>query len=206
VSHTLDGTQGQAVAYGISNQPTPKIGEDICPSLDAKKNGGGRMECVCYENHGQDSRVRDCGDIAPTISKHAGTGGNNLPLVMAFTERGRKEGRTVEAQEDIAYALTNPSGGGRTDSRQIVAGMSVRRLSPRETERLQGFQFRCSPDYPGAWVDELGRWWSPDWTDVDAEGKSISDSARYRMMGNAVTVNVVRWIGERIKRLQEKGR
>jgi DNA (cytosine-5)-methyltransferase 1 len=36
----------QAMAYGISNQPTPKFGEDVCPSLDAKASGGGRMEAV----------------------------------------------------------------------------------------------------------------------------------------------------------------
>jgi len=48
----------------------------------------------------------------------------------------------------------------------------VRRLTPIETERLQGF-----PD---------------DWTDGQA------DSHRYKQMGNAVTVNVARWIGERL--------
>lgn len=38
-------------------------------------------QIICYENHGQDSRVKECGDIAPTVSAKAGTGGNNLPLV-----------------------------------------------------------------------------------------------------------------------------
>jgi site-specific DNA-cytosine methylase len=54
----------------------------------------------------------------------------------------------------------------------------VRRLTPRECERLQGF-----PD---------------DWTRYDAEGNEIADSARYRMCGNAVAVPVVEWIGRRI--------
>ena len=36
------------VAFGLSNQPTPKFGEEISPSLDAKQNGGGRMEAVAY--------------------------------------------------------------------------------------------------------------------------------------------------------------
>lgn len=35
-----------AVAFGISNQPTPKIGFDVCPSIDAKSSGGGRLESV----------------------------------------------------------------------------------------------------------------------------------------------------------------
>ena len=56
--------------------------------------------------------------------------------------------------------------------------MFVRRLTPTECERLQGF-----PD---------------GWTLEDSEGKTIADSPRYRMLGNAVTVNVAHWIGIRL--------
>ena len=54
----------------------------------------------------------------------------------------------------------------------------VRFYTPRECERLQGF-----PD---------------DWTLLDADGKKIADTHRYRFMGNAVTVNVIEWIGRRM--------
>jgi site-specific DNA-cytosine methylase len=54
----------------------------------------------------------------------------------------------------------------------VIQESRVRRLTPRECERLQGF-----PD---------------DWTD------NGSDSARYKQMGNAVTVNVISWIGSRL--------
>jgi site-specific DNA-cytosine methylase len=54
----------------------------------------------------------------------------------------------------------------------VIQEQTVRRLTPIETERLQGF-----PD---------------DWTAGQA------DSHRYKQMGNAVTVNVARWIGERL--------
>lgn len=60
----------------------------------------------------------------------------------------------------------------------IPMAIGVRRLTPRECERLQGF-----PD---------------DWTRWGADGKEISNSARYRMLGNAVTVNVAEWIGRRL--------
>ena len=53
-----------------------------------------------------------------------------------------------------------------------VMASAVRRLTPTECERLQGF-----PD---------------GWTDGQA------DSHRYKQMGNAVTVNVAEWIGKRI--------
>jgi DNA (cytosine-5)-methyltransferase 1 len=97
---------------------------------------------------------------------------------IAFTERTRSEGRTFESQEELAYALTNPGSGGRTHSRQIAGGFGVRRLTPRECERLQSF-----PD---------------DWTLYGPDDAIISDSARYRMLGNAVITNVSEWIGRRI--------
>lgn len=65
------------------------------------------------------------------------------------------------------------------------ASVTVRRLTPRECERLQGF-----PD---------------DWTVVDAQGKAISDSARYRMLGNAVCVPVAEWLGRRILETEAEG-
>lgn len=54
----------------------------------------------------------------------------------------------------------------------------VRRLTPLEFERLQGF-----PD---------------NWTDVELDGKPPSDSARYKALGNSMAVPVMKWIGERI--------
>lgn len=49
-----------AVAFGISNQPTPKFGEEISPSLDAKQNGGGRMESVAYGSAVRRLTPREC--------------------------------------------------------------------------------------------------------------------------------------------------
>jgi DNA (cytosine-5)-methyltransferase 1 len=54
----------------------------------------------------------------------------------------------------------------------------VRRLTPTECERLQGY-----PD---------------GWTEYGDDGQRISDSARYRMLGNAVCVPTVEWIARRI--------
>jgi DNA (cytosine-5)-methyltransferase 1 len=64
------------------------------------------------------------------------------------------------------------TGGGNVPAIQEDGKPNVRRLTPVETERLQGF-----PD---------------DWTEGQA------DSHRYKQMGNAVTVNVIRWIGSRL--------
>ena len=63
--------------------------------------------------------------------------------------------------------------------RNILPATRVRRLTPRECERLQGF-----PD---------------DWTDVPWRGKAHSpDGHRYKAMGNSMAVPVMRWLGRRI--------
>ena len=70
--------------------------------------------------------------------------------------------------------------GGERD--YVSAGMSVRRLTPTECERLQGF-----PD---------------GWTAIPWKGKPVSecpDGPRYRALGNSMAVNVMRWIGRRIE-------
>ena len=66
----------------------------------------------------------------------------------------------------------------------LIVCSGVRRLTPRECERLQGF-----PD---------------DWTLVPHRNKPAADGPRYKAIGNSFAVPVVRWIGERIE-LSEKG-
>jgi DNA (cytosine-5)-methyltransferase 1 len=112
------------------------------------------------------------------ITSGGGKPGQGYPCV-AFTERTRDQGRNFEAQEELAYALTNPGSGGRTHSRQIAGQFGVRRLTPTECERLQGF-----PD---------------GWTAVNG----MKDSPRYRMLGNAVAVPVAEWLGRRIMEVEE---
>ena len=61
----------------------------------------------------------------------------------------------------------------------------VRRLTPTECERLQGF--------PDGYTD-IG-----EWVDDRGHKRKSSDTNRYKALGNSFTVNVVRWIGERIE-------
>ena len=60
----------------------------------------------------------------------------------------------------------------------VMQQMAVRRLTPRECERLQGF-----PD---------------DYTLIKYRGRLAADAPRYRALGNSMAVPVMRWIGERI--------
>jgi DNA (cytosine-5)-methyltransferase 1 len=97
-------------------------------------------------------------------------------VAQAFDLRGRDGGAHFEGPHDTAN-IRAASGG---SSRSYVAQQwAVRRLTPRECERLQGF-----PD---------------DWTlTPDAKGKSQADGPRYKQLGNSWAVPVVRWIGERL--------
>lgn len=88
---------------------------------------------------------------------------------------------------DRTHALT-ASGDGATEDGTgrgnpiVNAGMSVRRLTPTECERLQGF-----PD---------------GWTQIPWRGKPASecpDGPRYKALGNSMACNVMRWIGRRIE-------
>lgn len=61
----------------------------------------------------------------------------------------------------------------------VLHRSAVRRLTPRECERLQGF-----PD---------------DYTNIEYRGKPAADGPRYKALGNSMAVPVMRWIGERIQ-------
>jgi DNA (cytosine-5)-methyltransferase 1 len=64
----------------------------------------------------------------------------------------------------------------------VTNTMQVRRLTPRECERLQGF-----PD---------------DHTLIPWRGKTAPDGPRYKALGNSMAVNVMEWIGERIAEVE----
>lgn len=113
---------------------------------------------------------------------------NQTPAI-AFQERGRPDGRTLEYSPEVSYALRAVDGGGCGDWFNFAQGKTVRRLTPVECERLQGM-----PD---------------DYTLVPYRGKAAADGPRYKVIGNSMAVNVMRWIGQRVALvdafLKEKG-
>ena len=115
-----------------------------------------------------------------------GTGGNNVPclidkepIVLAENTIGRRPengGNGIGYSEGVSYTLN------ATGVHGVCNEGAVRRLTPVECERLQGF-----PD---------------DWTKISYRGKSedeCPDSPRYKAIGNSWAVPVVRWLGERIQ-------
>ncbi len=97
-------------------------------------------------------------EISPTL--RTPKGGGHLPMVMDLYNK--------KEHSDRSPALTEP----HHNTLRVREGMKIRRLTPIECERLQGF-----PD---------------NWTE------GVSDTQRYKQMGNAVTVNVIQAIIERM--------
>jgi DNA (cytosine-5)-methyltransferase 1 len=149
---------------------------DIAPTLrsmghdGSHANGGGQV-AVAF-----DSR-QDC----VSSTEHFGALGASSPQAQAVAFKagaGAKAGG-VGASNEVAPTL-GASGSGNQGSPALQQGMQVRRLTPRECERLQGV-----PD---------------DWTLVpNAKGKPMADGPRYKMIGNAFAEPCIRWIGMRIE-------
>ena len=73
-----------------AQEPISQYGK-ISGTLEARHDSSpcadrGQNIVFCYENHAQDSRVKDAGEVSPQLNAKAGTGGNNLPLVQTFTK------------------------------------------------------------------------------------------------------------------------
>lgn len=94
----------------------------------------------------------------------------------------------------IAQTLTANGGqGGRQDKQPMTAvGSQVRRLTPRECERLQGFP----DDYTNIPITKFNRHGSPTRT------KPAADGPRYKALGNSWAVPCAAWIGRRIEAVQ----
>lgn len=166
--------------------PRRKKGQGTADNVEAGPRGGGWPA-----------------EVAPTLDTYYGDK-MGLEDQHVFNQRGGKfvptrPGSRHSAGDTLAVAL---QGGGRTsqgsqgsgwkaecsftlnttDEHGVAAGTTVRRLTPRECERLQGF-----PD---------------DYTLVPFRGKPAADGPRYKALGNSMAVPVMRWIGERIQAVE----
>lgn len=100
------------------------------------------------------------------------------PMAVAFDMRGREGGAMPEGPHDTANIRAASGGSSRS---YVAQPMAVRRLTPIECERLQGF-----PD---------------DFTRIPYRNKPADqcpDGPRYKALGNSMAVNCMEWIGERI--------
>jgi DNA (cytosine-5)-methyltransferase 1 len=187
---------------------------DTSRGLDPTCNQGGMA--VLYENHPNDSRVTGPHDVAPSCVSRYGTGGGNVPLVQeaipfrdpspTLTSKMQGQAGWAPYNEDAHlvgavavdtynHALQEKAVPIRSTASDIchtggvinpADRMAVRRLSPRECERLQGF------DDDHTLIP---------WRNKPAD--QCPDGPRYKALGNSMAVPCMAWIGKRIDAVEK---
>lgn len=161
----------------------------------------GRLLFRIIENHPNDSRVKFReDDTFQTLSGRMGTGGGNVPMVLQesmITDNKDSDMVCLNDQGGNCMSVTeNMTNGLRAQEHGhqpcVVENTVVRRLTPLECERLQG--------YPDGWTD-IGEW-------IDTKGKKHkdADSPRYKALGNSIALPFWQWMAERMtKTLKDDG-
>lgn len=167
--------------FAVHGTQDPDTNRELAHTLG--RNNGQENACIAfsYKDNGADATS----DLSPTIragnqdKSHANSG---QPPAIAYAFKagqGAKAGGIGYAEEQ-SPTLTSASSGTNL-APAVMHGIAVRRLTPIECERLQGF-----PDN-----HTLIGWRGKDATECP-------DGPRYKAIGNSMAVPVMRWIGERI--------
>ena len=174
------------------------VSHDVSSTLRAQEHE--HQPSILDMSHACDV-IRDCGEVAPSLQARMGTGGNQVPLtyqdVTGTLSPGAHAGSyngqdayndmlVCGAAPDVAHALrAKASCAYREDAETYpVQNMVVRRLTPMECERLQG--------YPDGWT-AIGEW-------MDSKGKrhKDADSPRYKALGNSIALPFWDFLAKRI--------
>ena len=198
-----DAESGMLVVHGTQD---PCVIDDQAFALGRNSGQENALLAFSCKDHGADA-----GDLAPTLramghgASHPNAGGQVAVCITGeithtlkaegfdASEDGTGRGQPIVSCREVAQTLTS-SYGKQVDSTDSAKGPnvvshpgSVRRLTPRECEWLQGF--------PG------------DHTLIPYRGKPANecpDGPRYKAIGNSKAVFVVRWIGRRINQQLER--
>ena len=150
------------------------IGQDGADADDEEAASGLRQTAYALKARDYaswDGNFVEIPAFAPTLTGGAHSGGLHsdmlaIPVLTPDRAEKRQNGRRFKNQGEASFTLTSQ------DRHGVMLGRCIRRLTPLECERLQGF-----PD---------------NWT------AGMSDSQRYKALGNAVSVPVVKAIAERL--------
>lgn len=185
------------------NGSQPEFGKP-CHTLNANAH----VPCVALDMTHACDVIRECGEQVPALQARMGTGGNQVPLtyqdVTGTLSPGAHAGSyngqdayndmlVCGASPDVAHALRAKAACAYREDAETypVQNMVVRRLTPMECERLQGF-----PDH---WT-EIGEW-------IDEKGKKHkdADSPRYKALGNSIALPFWDWMLRRMARYLPEG-
>lgn len=165
--------------------------EELSPTLNAEC-GGNKPAVVAPAvaldmTHACDV-IRECGEQVPALQARMWTGGNQVPLTYQMNGFGDYRDANVASsckQRDFK------------DSTDLaITNMVVRRLTPMECERLQGF--------PDGWTD-IGDWVKTDKRGREIKVKGSADSPRYKALGNSIALPFWDWMLRRMARYLPEG-
>lgn len=183
--------------------------EEQSPTLNAEC-GGNKPAVVALDMSHACDVIRDCGEVAPSLQARMGTGGNQVPLTYQMQgfgdyregdvassckQRDFKDGTDLVCAVDCRNFCEGGEINGTLQAKEsrgqslnlnntVRQNMVVRRLTPMECERLQG--------YPDGWTD-IGEW-------RDSKGKlhKGADSPRYKACGNSIALPFWDFLAKRI--------
>ena len=196
-----------AKAGGIGYQ------EEVSPTLSA---GSNQVPAIFDMSHANDV-IRECGEVVPSLQARMGTGGNQVPLTYAFQSSfalsesdvaSTQSARQYKSPTDLVYAVdcrnftensdingtlqAKESGGSSLNLNNVCRQSgAVRRLTPLECTRLQGF--------PDGWVD-IG-----EWTDEKGRVHKEADAPKYKALGNSIALPFWKWLLRRISEYLPEG-
>ena len=178
--------------------------EDACYTLNTIDRPAVVAPAVALDMTHACDVIRECGEKVPALQARMGTGGNQVPLTYGIGNGQANEASIMaeevsqtlntmhDAQavmcEDVSHALRAKANCAYREDAETypVQNMVVRRLTPMECERLQGF-----PDH---WTD-IGEW-------IDEKGKKHKDAdrPRYKALGNSIALPFWDWMLRRMAR------
>ena len=192
ISPTLKTNHNPVVAFAQNQCDDSREQGDVAGALVVRQ--GAKQQTYICRADGQTNAMAGV-NLAPTLTSHAkkdppiiypaeDSTGEDEPVTLQI--RGGKPGggKSALIQHDMSATLSTHNTRTLITGDNEERGLTVRRLTPRECERLQGF-----PD---------------DYTDIPYRNKEHApDGARYKALGNSMAVPVMRWIGERIQMVEE---
>ena len=178
VRASTGGSSNRYIAFSAVDDAGDASG--IAPTLRSMNNtaghaNGGGQVAIAFTLHGSDGTASTASptDVAGSVRTRAPGSIENRSTTAVLQEQSIASPLTASYGKQVDSSDT-----GNGPPNLLHSLMAVRRLTPRECERLQGF-----PD---------------DYTLVEYRGKLVADGPRYKALGNSMAVPVMRWIGERI--------
>lgn len=190
------------VAHGINAHPGPhrrldasaetfipvdltntRCGGDVAGTLGTEQAHGNKGQFVAYRTS-PNCGAWETGDRTDALT--TGTDRTSMVVAIPILEPGRRSGRSTDdtriglgVGEDGDPMFTLPA----ERPHGVGTATGVRRLTPRECERLQGF-----PD---------------DYTLIPWRGGEAADGPRYKALGNSMAVPCMVWLGRRISMVED---